>query len=175
MHGESDAKNTLYHHIIRSSDHHIITNTKCLKDHKCALFLKIWCLTDWLIRTLAEMLPNSWKSSGSRISIMMIISSYQFDGAYRRLMDAIFFCVKITCCRRCDPCCISIPWPAWSWLTRISCGEDARQVQGKVDSCRRMDNSISFISSVRSSSGLIEIRSSSSATHFLDFSNSSDS
>ena len=31
-----------------------------------------------------------WRAGGSRISIMIIISSYQFDGAYRRPMDAIF-------------------------------------------------------------------------------------
>ena len=31
-----------------------------------------------------------WKTGGSRISIMIIISSYQFDGAYRRPMNAIF-------------------------------------------------------------------------------------
>ena len=82
------------------------TNTTCLKDPIYAIFLKICCLTDWLIRTLAEMLPNSWKSSGSKISIMIIISSYQFDGVYRRPMDAIFFEVWIRC---------HILWMSYLW------------------------------------------------------------
>ena len=49
------------------------TYTKCLQDATCAIFLKSWWFKD------------------INYDHHIIISSYQFDGAYRRPMDAIFY------------------------------------------------------------------------------------